>query len=49
MGSEGRELLRPHAEDRRLNADAVFLGGLIDENGAQVIKDKVAVLGPERR
>ena len=27
-------------------ADAVFLGGLIDENGGQVIKDKVAVLGP---
>jgi branched-chain amino acid transport system substrate-binding protein len=27
-------------------ADAVFLGGLIDENGAQVIKDKVDVLGP---
>jgi branched-chain amino acid transport system substrate-binding protein len=27
-------------------ADAVFLGGLIDENGAKVIKDKVAVLGP---
>ena len=27
-------------------AEAVFLGGLIDENGAQVIKDKVAVLGP---
>jgi len=26
-------------------ADALFLGGLIDENGAQVIKDKVAVLG----
>jgi branched-chain amino acid transport system substrate-binding protein len=26
-------------------ADAVFLGGLIDENGAKVIKDKVAVLG----
>jgi branched-chain amino acid transport system substrate-binding protein len=26
-------------------ADAVFLGGLVDENGAQVIKDKVAVLG----
>jgi len=24
----------------------VFLGGLIDENGAKVIKDKVAVLGP---
>ena len=27
-------------------ADAVFLGGLISENGGQVIKDKVAVLGP---
>jgi branched-chain amino acid transport system substrate-binding protein len=26
-------------------ADLVFLGGLIDENGAKVIKDKVAVLG----
>jgi branched-chain amino acid transport system substrate-binding protein len=28
------------------DADAIFLGGLTDENGAQVIKDKVAVLGP---
>jgi len=27
-------------------AESVFLGGLIDENGAQLIKDKVAVLGP---
>ena len=27
-------------------ADAVFLGGLVDENGGQVIKDKVATLGP---
>ena len=27
-------------------ADAIFLGGLISENGGQVIKDKVAVLGP---
>jgi len=27
-------------------ADGVFIGGLIDENGAQLIKDKVAVLGP---
>jgi branched-chain amino acid transport system substrate-binding protein len=26
-------------------AQALFLGGLIDENGGQVIKDKVAVLG----
>ena len=30
-------------------ADAVFIGGLICENGAQLIKDKVAVLGAERR
>ena len=27
-------------------ADCLYLGGLIDENGAQVIKDKVSVLGP---
>ena len=27
-------------------AQALFLGGLIDENGGQVIKDKAAVLGP---
>ncbi|MCZ7588106.1 MAG: branched-chain amino acid ABC transporter substrate-binding protein [Gaiella sp.] len=27
-------------------ADGVFFGGLIDENGSQLIKDKVAVLGP---
>jgi branched-chain amino acid transport system substrate-binding protein len=27
-------------------ADGIFLGGLIDENGGQVIRDKVAVLGP---
>jgi branched-chain amino acid transport system substrate-binding protein len=31
---------------KQTGADAVFLGGLIDENGGQVIKDKVAVLGP---
>lgn len=31
---------------RATGADAVFLGGMIDENGAQVIRDKVAVLGP---
>ncbi len=31
---------------RGSGADAVFLGGLIDENGAKVIRDKVAVLGP---
>jgi len=31
---------------KQSGADAVFLGGLIDENGAQVIQDKVAVLGP---
>jgi branched-chain amino acid transport system substrate-binding protein len=31
---------------KQSGADAVFLGGLTDENGGQVIKDKVAVLGP---
>jgi branched-chain amino acid transport system substrate-binding protein len=27
-------------------ADSVFLGAILEENGAQLIKDKVAVLGP---
>jgi branched-chain amino acid transport system substrate-binding protein len=31
---------------KQTGADAVFLGGLICENGAQIITDKVAVLGP---
>jgi branched-chain amino acid transport system substrate-binding protein len=31
---------------RQSGAQALFLGGLIDENGGQVIKDKAAVLGP---
>ena len=31
---------------KQSGADAVFLGGLICENGEQLIKDKVAVLGP---
>jgi branched-chain amino acid transport system substrate-binding protein len=30
----------------RSGADALVLAGLIDENGAQVIQDKVSVLGP---
>ncbi len=30
---------------KQTGADGVFLGGLTDENGAQVIKDKVKVLG----
>jgi branched-chain amino acid transport system substrate-binding protein len=34
-----------HAIDAS-GADAVFLGGLIAENGGQVLRDKVAVLGP---
>ena len=28
------------------DADAVFLGGVVDNNGGQLIKDKVSVLGP---
>jgi len=31
---------------KQSGADGLFLGGLVDENGAQVIKDKVKVLGP---
>ena len=31
---------------KQSGANGVFLGGLIDENGGQVIRDKVAVLGP---
>jgi branched-chain amino acid transport system substrate-binding protein len=27
-------------------ADAIFIGAILEENGAQVIKDKVSVLGP---
>ena len=30
---------------KQSGADALFLGGLTDENGAQLIKDKVKVLG----
>ena len=32
-------------EDRGTDPDAVFIGGLIDENSGQLINDKVAVLG----
>ena len=31
---------------KETGADALFLGGLTDENGAQLIKDKIKVLGP---
>ena len=46
VGSEGVELRGAFNKIKATGADAVFLGGLIDENGAQLIKDKVAVLGP---
>ena len=47
VGSEGLELRGAHAEAvGQSGADGLFLGGLIDENGAQVIRDKVKVLGP---
>jgi branched-chain amino acid transport system substrate-binding protein len=29
-----------------LGADCVFLAGIVDENGAQLVRDKVSVLGP---
>jgi branched-chain amino acid transport system substrate-binding protein len=31
---------------KNTNPDAVFIGGLIDENSGQLINDKVAILGP---
>ncbi len=31
---------------RSSRPDAIFLGGLVDQNGGRVIEDKVAVLGP---
>jgi branched-chain amino acid transport system substrate-binding protein len=31
---------------KKAGADAVFLGAILEESGAQLIKDKVAVLGP---
>ena len=34
---------------KNTNPDAVFIGGLIDENSGQLINDKVAVLGPNSK
>ncbi len=31
---------------KNTNPDAVFIGGLVDENSGQLINDKVAILGP---
>ncbi|MDQ2911556.1 MAG: branched-chain amino acid ABC transporter substrate-binding protein [Actinomycetota bacterium] len=31
---------------KNTNPDAVFMGGLVDENSGQLINDKVAILGP---
>jgi branched-chain amino acid transport system substrate-binding protein len=31
---------------KNTNPDAVFIGGLVDENSGQVINDKVSILGP---
>jgi branched-chain amino acid transport system substrate-binding protein len=31
---------------KNTNPDAIFIGGLIDENSGQLINDKVAILGP---
>lgn len=50
----GYETWDPEASDyvdlmekvRKSGADAVVLAGLIDQNGAQLIRDKVEVLGP---
>jgi branched-chain amino acid transport system substrate-binding protein len=34
---------------KNTNPDAVFIGGLIDENSGQLINDKVSVLGPNSK
>ena len=44
--SQGPSYVPLFEEIRESGADAVFLGGLISQNGARVIEDKVAVLGP---
>jgi branched-chain amino acid transport system substrate-binding protein len=35
-----------YQEAKAAGADCVFLGGIYDNNGGQLVKDKVAVLGP---
>jgi branched-chain amino acid transport system substrate-binding protein len=42
---EARDYRRLMDEVKRSGADAVVLAGLIEQNGAQVIRDKVAVVG----
>ena len=49
MGPEGPNYESLFQKIKATNPDAVFLGGLIDENGGQLIKDKVEVLGEQRR
>ena len=46
MGPEGEELRHPNAKRRVVRADAIVLAGLLEQNGAQLIKDKVAAFGP---
>ena len=50
VGQDGSELSGAVPEDPgHQNPDAVFLGGIISNNGGQLIKDKVAVLGDNNK
>ena len=46
VGCQAAQLHRPLPGGQGLGADLVYLGGIYDNNGGQLIKDKVAVLGP---
>ena len=45
MGSTLLQLRGADEPGQGVGADGLFLGGLTEENGAQVIKDKVKILG----
>ena len=45
MGRQAAQLHRPLQGIKASGADMVYLGGIYDNNGGQLIKDKVAVLG----
>ena len=45
VGPQAAQLHRPVPEDQGENPDCIFLGGIYDNNGGQLVKDKVKVLG----
>ena len=46
MGRQAAELHRSVRGFKATGADCVYLGGINDNNGEQLIRDKVEVLGP---